>query len=294
MKHLIGSTALALIALTVTAQARVTRIEISKQEPFAAGQAFGDAGAYERVIGRFHGELDPKAPLNAVIVDLDKAPRNARGMVEYTSDFFILRPLDLGKGNGALLYDVNNRGRLNALRQFNSAPASNDPSTAEQAGNGFLMRSGYSVVWSGWIPGLPARDNLMRLDVPTASTAAGPIEEPVWDEFLFNNKTTMQGRLTFRATSTDKTKATLYMRHHNSEAPTIVPPEQWEFVDAKTIRLLPAGTPFPIGVIYQLAYRAADPPVSGIGFAATRDLVSFLRHEAKDDAASIPPSRWCG
>jgi hypothetical protein len=289
MQRLIGLTTIALIGVTAAAQARVTRVEIKRQEPLAAGQSFGDVGGYVRVIGRFHGELDPKQPLNAVIVDLDKAPRNARGMVEYSSDFYIIKPVDLSKGNGALLYDVNNRGRLNALRQFNSAPASNDPSTAEQAGNGFLMRQGFSVVWSGWIPGLPATNNLQRIDVPTASTPQGPIEQTVWDEFLYNNTTTMQGRLTFRATSTDKSKATLYLRHHNSEEAKVVPPEQWEFVDARSIRLLPAGTPFPIGVIYQLVYRAADPPVSGIGFAATRDLISFLRHATADDAGTPNP-----
>src|SRR5215469_17330920 len=98
---------LALALAASCAEARVTKIEILHTEPFAGGEAFGAVGAYQKVVGRFHGELDPKAPLDAVIVDLDKAPRNARGMVEYTSDFYILRPTDLAKGNGALLYDVN-------------------------------------------------------------------------------------------------------------------------------------------------------------------------------------------
>jgi hypothetical protein len=183
-----------LLLLATAAQARVTRIEILRTEPFAAGQGFGDVGPYQTVVGRFHGELDPAAPLNAIIVDLDKAPRNARGQVEYTSDFYILRPADLAKGNGALLYDVNNRGNKRALIQFNSAPPSNDPGTPAQAGNGFLMRQGYSVVWSGWIPGLPADNNALRIEVPTAAS----IEQTVWDEFLFNNASTREARLSFR------------------------------------------------------------------------------------------------
>src|SRR5262249_35484247 len=105
----------ALLLLTAAAQARVTRIEVLRTEPFAGGEPFGTVGAYEKVVGRFHGELDPRLPLNAVIVDLDKAPRNARGNVEYASDFYILRPVDLARGNGALLYDVNNRGNKRAL-----------------------------------------------------------------------------------------------------------------------------------------------------------------------------------
>ncbi len=288
MTRSLGYAGLILLASTAMSEARVTRIEITRSEPFAAGQPFGNAGAYERIIGRFHGELDPAQPLNAVIVDLDKAPRNARGMVEYSSDFYILKPVDLAKGNGALLYDVNNRGNKRALAQFNSAPSSNDPSSAEHAGNGFLMRHGFTVVWSGWIPGLPATSNL-RIEVPVATTAAGPIEQMVWDEVLANDSKTVQGRLTFRATTTDKSKATLYVRNRNSEAPTVVPPEQWEFVDAGTFRLLPAGTPFRIGAIYQLVYKAANPPVSGIGFAATRDLVSFLRHADADDTGAANP-----
>jgi hypothetical protein len=264
-------------------EARVNHIEISRKEPFIGGQPFGNVGPYEKIVGRFYGELDPKHPLNAVIVDIDKAPRNASGLVEYSSDFYILKPVDITKGNGALLYDVNNRGRKRALVQFNSAPASNDPTTLEHAGNGFLMRQGFTVVWSGWIPGLPAENNFLRIDVPVATSGAAPIEQTVWDEFLFNNDKTLQARLTFRATSREPNETALYVRERNNDAPVTVPTGQWEFVDAQTIRLLPAGTPFRIGAIYQLTYRAANPPVNGIGFAATRDLISFLHHQSADD-----------
>src|ERR1700754_1190246 len=216
--------ALALVlaaAAAPAAQARVTRIEILRTEPFAGGEAFGTVGAYQKVVGRFYGELDPKDPLNAVIVDLDKAPRNARGRVEYAPDFYILRPADLAKGNGALLYDVNNRGNKRALIQFSSAPASNDPATPADAGNGFLMRRGFSVVWSGWIPDLPAANNNLRIEVPTATTAAGPIEQTVWDELLFNDTTTTKARLTFRAVAPESAK--LLVREHNADTPTVVP-----------------------------------------------------------------------
>src|SRR5258705_1352948 len=153
-----------LLLLSTAAQARVTRIEILRTEPFAAGQAFGNVGPYQKVVGRFHGELDPAAALNGVIVDLDKAPRNARGRVEYSSDFYILRPADLAKGNGALLYDVNNPGRKYALVQFHTAPMISDPSTPAQAGNGFLMRQGFSVAWRGLIPGLPPAGHPLRIE----------------------------------------------------------------------------------------------------------------------------------
>jgi hypothetical protein len=284
--------ALLMVAAAPPAQARVTRIEVLRTEPFAGGEVFGTVGAYEKVVGRFHGELDPALPPNSVIVDLDKAPRNARGRVEYSADFYILKPVDLAKGNGAILYEVNNRGSKRALVYFNSAPPSNDPASPEQAGNGFLMRQGFSVLWSGWIPGLPATNNNLRIEVPTATTASGPIEQTVWDEFLFNNATTKQARLSFRAIAPET--ATLMVRERNADAPTTLAADQWEFADPQTIRLKPDGTAFRIGAIYQLVYRAANPPVAGIGFAATRDLVSFLRHDAADEAGTANPLAAAG
>lgn len=273
---------------TAAADAGVTRIEIGRRKPFAAGRPFASAGAYERIVGRFYGELDPAHDLNAGIVDLDKAHRNARGKVAYSSDFEILKPVDLGKGNGALLYDVNNRGNKRALIQFNNAPATNDPTTPDHAGNGFLMRHGYTVVWSGWIPGLPAANNALRIEVPTAAPAGGRIEQVVWDEFLFNVDGSTQARLTFPATSTDTRRATLLVRARNADEPTLVAPDQWEFAGPQSIRLKPAA-PFRIGAIYQLIYKAADPPVAGIGFAASRDLVSFLRYAVADEAGTPNP-----
>src|SRR5262245_45439790 len=155
---------IACVAMTATADARVTRIEIVKREPFAAGQSFGTTGAYEKVVGRYHGALDPKHALNAGIVDLDKAPRNAQGLVEYSADFYILKPVDLAKGNGAIFYEANNRGNKASLGRFNNGSRSNDPSTAEHAGDGFLMKQGFTVAWNGWMPGLPAENELMRIE----------------------------------------------------------------------------------------------------------------------------------
>src|SRR3989454_917158 len=146
MKHALACAGLALIATTTAADARVTRIEIAKTEPFAAGQTFGAVGAYEKIVGRFHGELDPALPLNAAIVDLDKAPKNARGKVEYSADFYILKPVDLGKGNGALFYELSNRGNKGMLPRFNYAAGSNDPTTAQHAGDGFLMQRGFTLL----------------------------------------------------------------------------------------------------------------------------------------------------
>src|SRR3954470_1548820 len=123
------------LALTTTpAIAMLTSLSISSIEPFAPGTTFASAGAYERVRGTFKGELDPQDPRNRVIVNLDKAPRNARGRVEYEADFFMLRPADAARANGKIIYDVTNRGRMNFHWRFTEAKVrSNDPRTAEDA-----------------------------------------------------------------------------------------------------------------------------------------------------------------
>ncbi len=121
------------------------RLRIDTREPFAGGMAFGSVGPYERLAGRLLFAIDPNDPANRPIVDLDHAPRNAAGLVEYSTDVYILKPLELGRGNRRLLYDVNNRGNKRAVQFFNDALHSNEPRTVEHAGNGFLMRRGYTA-----------------------------------------------------------------------------------------------------------------------------------------------------
>src|ERR1700738_28583 len=143
--------------LTVTfahpCEARVVRFIVEQTRSFAGGTSFGDVGAYQRLDGPAYMEGDPRDPLNAVIVNLDKAPRNARGLVEFSAPFFILKPADMSRGNHKVLYGINNRGNKQTLGYFNYVPAGpgiNDPLTAADAGDGFLMRLGYTIVDAGW------------------------------------------------------------------------------------------------------------------------------------------------
>ena len=184
MNRMLGCAGLVLIAATASADARVTSIEIVKREQFAGGQTFGSVGAYEKVVGRFHGELDPKSPLNAVIVDLDKAPRNAHGMVEYSADFYILKPVELAKGNAALFYELSNRGNKGMLARFSDAAGSNDPTTAQHAGNGFLMQQGFTLFWNGWMTGLPAANNALRIELPVGDAEPAQGQRAVLEDFF--------------------------------------------------------------------------------------------------------------
>ena len=128
----------------------ITRFVIQRRERFAGGYEFPITGAYEKLVGKVYGEVDPKNRLNKVIVNLDKAPRNRRGRVEYWSDFCILKPVDMARGNGKIFFDAPNRGSKRIVSFSQRCAATNDPSTLEDAGNGFLMRQGYTIVWCGW------------------------------------------------------------------------------------------------------------------------------------------------
>ena len=142
------------------------------------------AGAYERLVGRARFAVDPDAPAQAGIVDLDKAPRNSDGLVEFAADLCILKPVDPARGNGRLFFDYGNRGNKRALQYFCDAPACNDPATLEHAGNGYLFRRGYTVVWGAWQGDLLPGDGRMILRLPVASEGGGPITGPVRTEFI--------------------------------------------------------------------------------------------------------------
>ena len=265
-------------------------IQVNAVEPFAEGKSFGEAGSYLRIRGVAKGELDPAAPENRVIVDLDKAPRNARGLVEYETDFFILRPNDPSRTNAVLVYDVTNRGSKRIFQLLDDAPsapvdAANDPKTVREAGLGFSLGRGYSLVWSGWDPGAPTANNGLGGRFPTAMESGRPIAGRIRHEFHIGTRAPGKGdivRLSYPAVSTDTRQARLTVRDRESDSRIDVPAQSWEFADTRSIRLLPQGSLFAPFKIYELWYEATGSKVLGIGFATVRDLVSFLRYEAAD------------
>ena len=285
--------ALAFLLLTpAPSDARVTRVEIERVEsPTFEGRSFGDVGPYEKLVGRVYGEVDPETPESAVIADIELAPRNAKGMVEYSADLLILRPVDPARGNGRLFYEANNRGRLLSLNRLNAAPTANsDPTSADDAGNGFLMRQGYTFVASGWDATASSADSRLNITLPVAVNRDGSaIVGPSLEELVIDNDTTTTGRLTYPAATLDTSQATLTVRTRYGDKPTRVDADAWEYVDARTIRLLPAGTAFRQGSLYHLTYPATEPMVAGLGFAAVRDAVSFLRHAAADERGTPNP-----
>ena len=163
------------VLVTGTAQARITRIEIQKTEPAFAGRVFGAAGTYERVIGKAFGEVDPLAPANATIQDIALAPRNAKGMVEYVTDIDILRPAERSKGNGILFFNIHNRGNKGGIGLFNADVPANlaGINSLTDAGDGFMQRQGYTIIWFGWQADVLPGNNRLTMAVPVAHNPDG-------------------------------------------------------------------------------------------------------------------------
>lgn len=289
MASMLNGIAFSLAAILIgagCAEARLTRIVIERREsPAFGGQAFGKAGLYEILSGRFYGEIDPKDPHNSIINDIQFAPRNARGMVEYSATFSLAKPVDLSKSNGVLYYSVPNRGR--------GSPVGSD--------------DGRINLLSGWQGDLGQRTDLQTFQAPVARHADGsPLTGPVIERLINiapNTATVDLGvtpyvGLTYqRPLTLDTTKATLQRRALPNSQPTSVASTDWAFADCSETAF--PGKPdsakicvkngFDPASEYTLLYTAKDPLVMGLGYAATRDLNSFLRYSARDDSGADNP-----
>ena len=181
-----GSSA-ALILCSENVNGEVVSLEIKDRTPFADKYQFGRTGSYEKITGRVYFAVDPDDPENRSIVDLARAPRDATGKVAFWSDFCLLSPIDPTRGNRRLIYAVNNRGNKLLLEYFNDADGGNNPASLADAGNGFLMRRGYSILWSGWNGDVLPGDNRLTAGFPIAREDDKPIEGKVYVQ-LFTDR----------------------------------------------------------------------------------------------------------
>jgi hypothetical protein len=290
---LLALSAAGILLAPPAANARVTKIQItSKQSPTFGGYVFKDVGPYEKIVGKAFGELDPTDPKNAAIVDIQLAPKNASGKVEYAFDFYILKPIDLSKGNHKVMYEPPNRGRKTHAA-LNRGAGGNDPGSVTDPkvlANTFLPPRGYTMVWSGWdySAGTSTADANTTIALPVAKNSDGSmITGPAYEYIVTRGKSYT---LSYPAATMDQSKATLTHRVHLDDVPVIVPASGWAYdADGTAISLLPTGTAFTPNDIYEFSYTAKDPTVNGIGFAAVRDFNAFLRYEEADDAGTANP-----
>ena len=289
---------LSLLFCAMGANARVTRVEIISRSDIQDGRSFGLAGAYEKIVGRVYFAVDPANIHNRQIVDLDKAPRNAQGEVEFYADLYLLRPKDMDKGNGAVLFEVSNRGGKGILHIVNGVTSS-DPKA--EFGDGFLMRQGYTVAWVGWEADLAETGDRLRLFAPVAHdpggktirglvrsdyTPAQKLEDMPLGHFLLGPT----GGKSYPVDDPASSKNILTVRDTPNGLRKIIPRSQWSFahtVDDKIVAdphyiHLDAG--FQPGKIYEVVYEAKDPVVVGLGLASVRDFLSYLKYDPHSTA----------
>jgi hypothetical protein len=296
--------------MTQALEARVTRVEVLSRADIQDGQPFGEAGAYERITGRVYFTLNPDNVHNRQIVDLDKTERNAQGEVEFSADFYLLRPKEMSKGNGAVLFEVSNRGGKGILRIVNGG------SPSQEFGDGFLMRHGYTVAWVGWEYDVADQNQNLRLYPPPPArqivgatnralppnpgvdrpvpggVIRGPIQGLVRSDFTVSEKRdTMplghillgpSGGKSYASVDPANPLNLLTVRDTREGQRQAIPREQWSFKDEHFVQLTGGFTP---GKIYELVYTSQDPVVVGVGLAGVRDFLSYL----KQDPQAVAP-----
>ncbi|MGJ5815054.1 alpha/beta hydrolase domain-containing protein [Paludibaculum fermentans] len=258
--------------------AGVTSVSVIERSDVLGGQSTGPAGPYERIIAKVQFALDPKLPQNKAVHDLALAPRNEQGLVEFTADLYILKPRDPAKGNGTVLFEVSNRGGKGMLSRFNYARGSSDPRTEEEFGDRNLLEQGYTLLWVGWQWDTPPGDKLLRLDSPIALENGQVIRGLVRSEFIPDSRTNMMplGDRKHTTYSAVSPAVTLTVRPTVLGARRTIVSSEWKFNEDRTAIEMESG--FQPGQIYEMVYEAENPRIEGLGLAAVRDAISFLKY----------------
>jgi hypothetical protein len=289
----------ALLLLSVSgAAAHVTRVEILSRTDIQDGRTFGSAGVYEKIVGRVYFAVDPTNIHNRQIIDVDKAPHNANGEVEFSADLYLLRPKDISKGNGAVLFEVSNRGGKGILRIVNGVSSSD---AKAEFGDGFLMRQGYTIAWVGWEFDVAEGGDRLRLFAPVAHepggktirglvrsdfTPAQRVDDMPLGHFLLGPT----GGKSYPVDDPASSKNVLTVRDAPEDTRRIIPRSQWSFshaVEGKIVadpHFIHLSGGFQPGKIYEVVYEAKDPVVVGLGLASVRDFLSYLKYDPQSTA----------
>ena len=284
-------------AFIATLQARVVRVEITSRTDIDNGKPFGTAGAYEKITGRVHFAVDPANLHNKQIVDLDKAPRNVHGEVEFSADLYLLKPKDMAKGNQAVLFEVSNRGGRGILSLVNGRES--------EYGDGFLMRHGFTIAWVGWEFDLSSQGERLRLSAPVAHDAGGKeIHGLVRGDFTPSQKRDdwplghillgPDGGNSYAVDDPQSPANLLTVRDTPTATRTSIPRKDWSFAHVVDGKLTPdphfihLNSGFVPGKIYEVVYSSKNPAVVGVGLAAVRDFLSYLKY---DPHATAPVKR---
>jgi hypothetical protein len=279
----------ALLGAGSSASAELVRVDVASRVDVLNGKAFGRVGPYEKIWGRAHFAIDPAHPRNQVIADLDLAPRNAAGQVEFSADLVILKPKDPARGNGVLFFDVVNRGRFRLLATFSNGAGADDPTAAADFGDASLLEQGYTLVAVGWQ--FDVADELIGVQAPIPSDRGRPVKGWVREWFVLDAAadtvnwtagTATKGYLPVDVASPDYR---LTVREGMFSARRLIPRADWQFgrvVDGRHVAdpaFLTLQGGFTPGLTYELAFESQNPPVAGVGFAAVRDMASAMKYQ---------------
>ena len=277
-----------LLLLCATSSAAVVRIEVRERTSVLGGKHFGATGAYERIKGRVHFEIDPKLAPNRIISDLDLGPLNKRGRVAFSADFYLLAPVDASRRNGTLLFEVSNRGGKGMLGMFNLAAGSRDPKSEAELGDGFLFHHGFTLAWLGWQFDVPKEPDLMRVYAPVAKQGRNPIRGLMRAEYIPEQRIHSfslgdRTMIAYPVVNPNDPALQLTVRDRRDGLRQTIPREAWQFGRDQQGKPAPdrgkvfMAAGFEPGRIYELVYTAQDPVLVGLGPAGVRDFISFLK-----------------
>ncbi len=278
--------------------ARVAGFEVTAREDLLGGKPFGLAGPYEKISGRILYAIDPGHPANRRVADIDNAPTNQEGEVEFSADFFLLKPKQIRRGNRAVFFEVSNRGGKALLVYFNRASRSGQFTSEAEIGDGFLMRHGYTVLWLGWQFDTPRIDGRIRLYPPIARQKNRPIRglvrcdfvvtKPVQDHLLSD-----RNHIPYATADPAASENVMTVRDDVESERREIPRSRWKFARFRDGRLSPDASHvaleggFEPGKIYEVVYLSENPPLVGLGMVAVRDMLSHLKNHSSE-ALSIP------
>ncbi len=280
-----------LLVPTADLSAKVVRVVVDRREDLLGGRAWGEIGAYEKLVGRIFFAFDPENPSNGRVVDLRWAPRNADGLVEAWADFMVLQPKDPGDRRGVAWLEVSNRGGKASLRYFNGATeGSRDPATEGDFGDGLLLEAGLTLIWVGWQWDVPEGGGRLKLYAPVAKLPGGFIQGLVRADWTVEEDAEVlplghRGHQAYLPIVEEAEGAFLSVRDGRMAERTNIPRGDWTFVPPADGSLGTEGYGlrldggFKAGKIYELVYPARDPKVVGLGFAAVRDVISYAKYE---------------
>jgi hypothetical protein len=284
----LASAALLIAFVALTAQAGVTRFEVTSRTDVLGGKSFGSAGPYEKIVGKVYFTVDPANAHNKTVVNIDKAPRDAQGLVEFSADIEVLAPKDPTHGNGVAFFEVPNRGRKAAFQFFNHAPFG--PANEEkELGDGLIMQHGFTVVWVGWQFSLPKGNGLIGIDLPIATANGQPVPGRVMTSFTPNKSgpTFALDADTVRYPpvnpASDQSQLTVVDSIYGT--PHAIARDQWQFGRMENGQIVADTTNiylkegFESGQTYELTYEGKNAVIGGLGLTALRDVASAFKHQ---------------